>query len=224
VNAVLKVAGLGLVQLVAIGVLLFMPAGTFNYWQAWAFLAVVALAACLPSIYLQIAHPVALQRRMRSGPIAEGRTVQKILMIGLYGALAAICVCGGLDHRFGWSSVPTALSLLGDVVVAVGLGVVVMVTVQNSYASTTVQVETGQKVVSTGLYGLVRHPMYTGNVLMLVGMPFAVGSYWALIFVAPGVAVLAFRIHDEEKLLGAELDGYREYTRKVRSRMIPYMW
>ncbi len=224
VNAVLKVVGLGLGQLVAIGMLLFLPAGTFSYWQAWAFLTVVALAACVPSIYLQVTNPVALERRMRSGPIAEGRTVQKIVMIGLYGSLAAICVVSGLDHRFGWSSIPTALSLLGDVVVAVGLSVVVLVTVQNSYASTTVQVETGQKVVSTGLYGLVRHPMYSGNVLMLAGMPFALGSYWALIFVVPGVAVLASRIHDEEKLLGEELDGYREYTREVRSRLVPYMW
>ena len=124
----------------------------------------------------------------------------------------------------GWSSVPAAVSLIGDVAVAVGLGVVVLVVIQNSYASTTVQVASGQKVVSTGLYGLVRHPMYTGNVLMLVGLPLALGSYWALALVIPGVAVLAARIRDEEKLLGEELDGYREYTQKVRSRLIPYVW
>ena len=223
-HAVLRVTGLGIGQLVAIGLLLFIPAGTFNYWQAWAFLAVFAVAAWIPSIYLQVTDPVVLQRRMRSGPIAEGRTVQKLVMLGLYGSLAAISVVSGLDHRFGWSSIPTALSLMGDVVVAVGLGVVVLVAVQNSYASTTVQVEAGQKVVSTGLYGLVRHPMYSGNVLMLAGMPFALGSYWALAFVVPGVAVLASRIKDEEKLLGDELDGYCEYTREVRSRLIPYMW
>ncbi|HEX5142950.1 MAG TPA: isoprenylcysteine carboxylmethyltransferase family protein, partial [Mycobacterium sp.] len=112
----------------------------------------------------------------------------------------------------------------GDVVVGAGLAVVVMVVVQNSYASTTVQVEAGQTVVSTGLYGLVRHPMYTGNVLMLVGLPFALGSYWALVFVVPGVAVLASRIRDEEKMLTEELAGYREYTRKVRHRLVPCMW
>lgn len=223
-NAVIKVSVLGFGQIVVTGLLLFLPAGTFNYWQAWAFLAVFALAAWIPSIYLQIAKPAALQRRMRSGPIAEGRTVQKIVMIGLYGSLVAICVVSGFDHRFGWSSMPTGLSVLGDVVIAVGLGVVVMVTIQNTYASTTVQVETGQKVVSTGLYGLVRHPMYTGNVLMLVGLPLALGSYWALAFVIPGVAVLAARIQDEEKLLGDELDGYREYTQQVRSRLIPQVW
>jgi protein-S-isoprenylcysteine O-methyltransferase Ste14 len=224
VNAVLRVAVLGLGQLAAIGLLLFLPAGTVSYWQAWAFLAVFALAAWLPSIYLQVTNPVALQRRMRSGPAAEGRTVQKIVMIGLYGSLAAICISSGLDHNFGWSSVPTAITLIGDIVVAAGFGVVVLVTVQNSYASTTVQVESGQEVVTTGLYGLVRHPMYSGNVLMLAGMPLALGSYWALIFVVPGVAVLASRIHDEEKLLGDELAGYREYTQLVRSRLVPYMW
>jgi protein-S-isoprenylcysteine O-methyltransferase Ste14 len=223
-NAILRVTALGLGQLVAIGLLVFLPAGTVNYWQAWTFLAVFACAAWIPSIYLQATNPVALQGRMRSGPIAEGRTVQKVVMLGLYGSLAAICVISGLDQRLGWSSVPPAVSLIGDVAVAVGLGVVVLVVIQNSYASTTVQVASGQKVVSTGLYGLVRHPMYTGNVLMLVGLPLALGSYWALALVVPGVAVLAARIHDEEKLLRQELDGYREYTQKVRSRLIPYVW
>ena len=223
-NAVLRVSALGFSQLVAIGVLLFVPAGTFNYWQAWAFLTVFALTAWLPSIYLQITNPVVLQRRMRSGPIAEGRPVQKIVMIGLYASLAAICVVSALDHRFGWSAVPVAICLLGNIIAGAGLVVTVLVAIQNTYASTTVQVETGQKVVSTGLYGLVRHPMYTGNVLVLVGLPLALGSFWALAFVMPGVAVLATRIHDEEKLLGDELDGYREYTQKVRSRLIPYMW
>ena len=223
-NAILRVTALGLGQIVVIGLLVFLPAGTVNYWQAWTFLAVFACAAWIPSIYLQATNPVALQGRMRSGPIAEGRTVQKVVMIGLYGSLAAICVISGLDHRLGWSSVPAAVSLIGDVAVAVGLGVVVLVVIQNSYASTTVQVASGQKVVSTGLYGLVRHPMYTGNVLMLVGLPLALGSYWALALVIPGVAVLAARIRDEEKLLGEELDGYREYTQKVRSRLIPYVW
>ena len=223
-NAILRVTTLGLGQLVAIGLLVFVPAGTVNYWQAWTFLAVFACAAWIPSIYLQATNPVALQGRMRSGPIAEGRTVQKIVMIGLYGSLAAICVISGLDHRLGWSSVPPVVSLIGDVTVAVGLGVVVLVAIQNRYASTTVQVASGQQVVSTGLYGLVRHPMYTGNVLMLVGLPLALGSYWALALVVPGVAVLAARIHDEEILLREELEGYREYAEQVRSRLIPHVW
>jgi protein-S-isoprenylcysteine O-methyltransferase Ste14 len=224
VNAVLKVIALGLGQLGSIGLLLFLSAGTFDYWQAWAFLAVLALSAVIPSIYLQLTNPAALERRMRGGPTAEARTVQKIVMAGLYLSLAAMCVVSALDHRFGWSAVPTAICLVGDALVAAGLGVVVLVVTQNSYASTTVQVEAGQNVVSTGLYGLVRHPMYTGNAIVLVGLPLALGSYWALVLIVPGLLVLATRIRDEERLLQEELTGYREYTQAVRYRLVPCVW
>ena len=219
-----KMLVFGLVELVVFGSMLFFPAGTFDYWQAWVFLAVVVLAAWIPTIYLQRKNPVVLERRMRGGPAAETRTAQKVVIAGLYLSLAAMVVVSVLDHRFGWSPVPTAICLVGDVLVAVGLGVVVLVIIQNSYAAATVQVEAGQKVVSTGLYGLVRHPMYTGNVIMMVGIPFALGSYWGLVFVVPALIVLASRIRDEEKLLQEELDGYREYTQKVRYRLMPGMW
>jgi protein-S-isoprenylcysteine O-methyltransferase Ste14 len=129
-----------------------------------------------------------------------------------------------LDHRFGWSSVPTTICLVGDVLVALGLGVVAAVIIQNSYASSTVRVQTDQKLVSTGLYGLVRHPMYTGNVIMMAGIPLALGSYWGLVFVVPGLIVLALRIRDEEKLLQDQLTGYRAYTQTVRYRLAPGMW
>ena len=219
-----KMLVFGLVELVVFGSMLFFPAGTFDYWQAWVFLVVVVLAAWIPTIYLQRKNPVVLERRMRGGPAAETRTAQKVVIAGLYLSLAAMVVVSVLDHRFGWSPVPTAICLVGDVLVAVGLGVVVLVIIQNSYAAATVQVEAGQKVVSTGLYGLVRHPMYTGNVIMMVGIPLALGSYWGLVFVVPALIVLASRIRDEEKLLQEELDGYREYTQKVRYRLMPGMW
>jgi protein-S-isoprenylcysteine O-methyltransferase Ste14 len=185
---------------------------------------VFAVSAWIPSIYLQATNPAALQRRMRGGPVAEGRTVQKVAMAGLYLSLAAMCVTSALNHRFGWSSMPAALSVVGNLLVAIGLGLTVLVVIQNSYASTTVQVEAGQKVVSTGLYGVVRHPMYTANVIILVGLPLALGSYWALVFVVPGVGVLASRIRDEERLLREELPGYREYTTTVRHRLVPFVW
>lgn len=213
-----------LVELVLFGLVLFFPAGTFNYWQAWVFLVVVGVSASAPSIYLLRTNPVALQRRMRGGPTAEARMAQKVVIAGLYLSLAAMVVVSALDHRFGWSPVPTAVCLVGDVLVAVGLGVVAMVIVQNSYAAATVQVEAGQTVVSTGLYGLVRHPMYTGNVIMMVGIPLALGSYWGLVFVVPGLIVLATRIRDEEKLLQQDLAGYREYSQRVRYRLVPGTW
>jgi len=224
VKIVPKLLVFGLVELVGFGSMLFFPAGTFNYWQAWVFLVVVAIPAWIPSIYLLRTNPVALQRRTRAGPTAETRMVQKVVIAGWYLSLAAMLVVSALDHRFGWSPVPTAICLVGDVLVAVGLGVAGLVIVQNSYAAATVRVEAGQTVVSTGLYGLVRHPMYTGNVIMMVGIPLALGSYWGLVFVVPGIIVLASRIRDEEKLLQKELDGYREYTQKVRYRLVPCMW
>ncbi len=145
-------------------------------------------------------------------------------MAGLYLSFGAMFVVSALDHRFGWSAPPAAVCLVGDVLVAVGLVMVVLVIIQNNYAATTVRVESGQSVVSTGLYGLVRHPMYTANVIMMIGLPLALGSYWGLAFVAPGLMVLASRIRDEEKLLEGELAGYREYTQKVRYRLVPGMW
>ncbi len=223
-KAIPKLMVFALVEFAVFGSMLFLPAGTLNYWQAWVFLVVVAVPAWIPTIYLLRTNPVALQARMRGGPMAETRIAQKIVIAGLYLSLAAMVVVSALDHRFGWSPVPTAICLVGDVLVGVGLGVMALVIIQNSYAAATVRVKEGQEVVSTGLYGLVRHPMYTGNVIMMIGIPLALGSYWGLVFVAPGVLVLAWRIRDEEKLLQKELDGYREYTQKVRYRLVPSMW
>lgn len=213
-----------LVGLVALGALLFLPAWTFDYWQAWVFLAVFVLSARVPGIYLAATNPAALQRRMRGGPTAETRLVQRVVMGGVWLSLAVTFVVSALDYRFGWSPVPMAICLLGDLLVAVGLGLVVLVVVQNNYAATTVQVESGQQVISTGLYGLVRHPMYTGNLIAMVGIPLALGSYWALVFVVPVAIVLALRIRDEERLLRRELAGYREYTQTVRYRLVPGVW
>ena len=219
-----KLLVFGLAELVVFGFMLFFPAGTFNYWQAWVFLVVVGVAAWAPIVYMLRTNPVALQGRMSGGPTAETRTAQQVVIAGLYLSLAAMVVASVLDHRFGWSSVPTTICLAGDVLVAVGLGVVALVIIQNSYAASTVRVQAGQMVVSTGLYGLVRHPMYTGNVIMLIGIPLALGSYRGLLFVVPGLIVLALRIGDEEKLLAEQLTGYHEYTQKVRYRLVPGMW
>jgi protein-S-isoprenylcysteine O-methyltransferase Ste14 len=219
-----KMLVFGLLELVIFGAILFLSAGTFDYWQAWAFLVVFAVSTWIPGIYLLRTNSVALQRRMHAGPTAETRTVQKVFILGWYFSLAAIFVASALDHRFGWSSVPTPICLVGLVLVAVGLSVMMLVVIQNNYAAATVRVEPGQKVISTGLYGLVRHPMYTGNVIMMVGIPVALGSYWGLAFVTLGLIVLVSRIRDEEKLLKEELGGYREYTQKVRYRLVPAMW
>ncbi len=214
----------GLAEPVAFGLMLFLTAGTVNYWQAWLLLAVFAIATWISSIYLLRANPAALQRRMRGGPTAETRMAQKVVIGCFWLSFATMFMVSVLDHRFGWSAVPPAICLVGDVLVAIGLGVVMLVIIQNSYAAATVQVEAGQKLVSTGLYRVVRHPMYTGNVITMVGIPLALGSYWGLVVVLPGLIVLALRIRDEEKLLQEELAGYREYTQKIRYRLVPCMW
>ena len=223
-RAIARVLAFGLVELTVFGLVLFLLAGTLDYWQAWVFLVVFALSTWIPTIYLLRTNPAAHQRRKHAGPVAETRTVQKLLIGCWYASLAAMVVVSALDHRFAWSSVPAAICLVGDVLVVVGLGVTSLVVVQNSFAASTVQVETGQKLVSTGLYGLVRHPMYTGNVITIVGFPLALGSYWGLLPVIPGLMVLILRIRDEEKLLVAELDGYREYAQRARYRLVPLMW
>jgi protein-S-isoprenylcysteine O-methyltransferase Ste14 len=209
--------------LVVFGAMLFLPAGTFHYWQAWVFLAVFALSTWIPSVYLMRTNPAALDRRMR-GPLAETRTLQRFVIAVLFISFPAMFVVSALDHRFGWSSVPASMSLFGDVLVAVGLGVAMLVVIQNGYAAVNVTVEAGQTLVSNGLYGLVRHPMYTGNVFLMVGVPLALGSYWGLVLIVPCMIVLALRIRDEEDLLTHELSGYRDYTQKVRYRLVPYVW
>jgi protein-S-isoprenylcysteine O-methyltransferase Ste14 len=224
----MKTAAKGLLSatlgLVAFGAMLFLPAGTFHYWQAWAFLAVFALSTWIPSVYLMRTNPEALERRMRVGPSAEARPLQRILITVVFISFPAMFVVSALDHRFGWSSVPAAVSLAGDVLVAIGLGLSMLVIVQNSYAAANVTVEAGQQLVSTGLYGLVRHPMYTGNVVLMLGIPLALGSYWGLLLFIPGLVVLVLRIRDEEDLLTHELSGYRDYTQRVHYRLLPYVW
>lgn len=219
-----KVVAFSIVGTVVFGLMLFLPAGTFNYWQAWVFLVVFALSTLIPSLYLLRTNPAALERRMRTGPVAESRPVQKAVIVIEGLSLVALIVVSVLDHRFGWSPVPTAISLAGDVLVAIGLGVSMLVVIQNGYAASTITVESGQKLVSTGLYAFVRHPMYTGTVIMMLGIPLALGSYWGLVFVLPGLIGLTVRIGDEEQLLSQELDGYSEYAQQVHYRLVPYVW
>jgi protein-S-isoprenylcysteine O-methyltransferase Ste14 len=175
-------------------------------------------------VYLMRTNPAALERRMQVGPTAETRPLQRILITVIFIAFPASFVVGGLDHRFGWSQMPAPLSVIGDVLVAIGLGLAMLVIIQNSYAAANVRVEQGQTLVSTGLYGRVRHPMYTGNVVLMLGIPLALGSYWGFFLLIPGMLVLVLRIRDEEELLTQDLSGYREYTQQVRYRLLPYVW
>jgi protein-S-isoprenylcysteine O-methyltransferase Ste14 len=220
----LQAVAASLFGLVFFAVPLFWPAGTFDYWQAWVFIAVFGAVSFGPSVYWALRRPDILRRRMHSGPTAETRPAQKVATVGVYAMVVAMLVVSALDHRFGWSQVPTPVVVIGDVLVAVGLGMSMLVVNQNSYAAATITVEAEQPVVDTGLYGLVRHPMYVGALILMVGMPLALDSYWGLVTLVPGVAALALRIVDEEKMLRQDLAGYDEYTNKVHYRLVPGLW
>jgi protein-S-isoprenylcysteine O-methyltransferase Ste14 len=224
VKTAFKLAASSAIGLVVLGFILFYPAGTFDYWQAWVFIAIFTIATSVPSLYLVRTNPAALQRRMRGGPLAEGRTVQKFIIIGAFLGLFGMVALSAFDRRFGWSSVPVVICVIGDLMVVAGLTIAMLVVVQNSYAAATVTVEEGQKLASRGLYKLVRHPMYVGDVILMVGIPLALGSYWGLLFILPGVLALVFRILDEEKMLNQELAGYSEYAQRVPYRLMPYVW
>lgn len=214
----------GLVGLVVFGLMVFWPAGTFDYWQGWVFIAVFAVSTNLPSLYLLVKNPAALKRRMRAGPAAETRPLQRVIISIALMSLVAMIVVSALDFRFGWSSVPAAICIVGDVLVAAGLLFTMLVVIQNGYAAANITVESGQELVSTGVYGIVRHPMYLGNIVLLIGIPLALDSFWGLVFSVPGLIVLAVRIVDEEKVLTTELAGYPDYTRQVHYRLVPYVW
>lgn len=223
-KTVLKIVASLLYGVVLYSVLVFVPAGTLHYWQGWAFVAIAMGLTTVSTVWLAVTNPAALRRRMRAGPRAEGRTVQKVLVTALFLTSMGVMAFSAFDHRMGWSSVPAWVSVVGDVMIAVGLGSALLVVVQNSYAAATIAVEQGQTLTSDGLYGIVRHPMYSGSLVMMLGIPLALGSYWGLLIVVVGVVVLVMRILDEEKLLDAELAGYREYTRQVRYRLVPHVW
>ena len=219
-----RVAISSVLGIAVFAVLLFVSAGTVNYWQGWVFLAVFTVVSLVPTNYLGRKYPDALERRTHAGVRAESRPVQKVVIAGTFLAFAALLVVPALDYRFGWSQVPAWVSIVGVVMVAVGLGMAMLVIIQNHYASANITIEDGQPLVNTGLYGVVRHPMYLGNVILLTGMALALGSYWALLIVVGGLLLMAVRIFDEEKLLTEQLAGYRQYIHDVRYRLVPLVW
>ncbi|MFY9921440.1 MAG: isoprenylcysteine carboxylmethyltransferase family protein [Mycobacterium sp.] len=223
-KTVVQAALTSVIGLAVFGLLVFVPAGTFDYWRGWAFIAVFAAATLIPSVYLAVKNPDALRRRMQAGPAAETRPLQKVIIAVAFLSMGAMIAISALDFRFGWSTVPATVSVVGLVLVAVGLTIAMLVTIQNGYAAANVTVESNQQLSSTGWYGFVRHPMYFGNVILMIGTPLALGSYWALLIVVVGLVLLAVRINDEEALLKQELAGYREYMERVHYRLMPYVW
>ena len=216
-------AGL-LFLLVVMAAAVFIAAWTVDYWQAWLFLAVFAVASLAITLYLMKEDPELLERRVRAGPVAEHERGQKIIQSLASVAFIATLVVPGIDHRLGWSTVPAWAVFAGDALVALGFLVVFFVFRENTFASATIGVEAGQRAISTGPYAFVRHPMYAGAILLFVGTPLLLGSWYGLIGAAIIMALFCVRITIEERTLRAELEGYTEYAAGVPYRLIPGVW
>ena len=218
-------AALGIAQLLAILALtLFAPAWTLAYREAWIYLGVFGTAIVAITAYLLKNDPALLARRIEAGAKAEKRLQQRRIQVVASFAFLSIFFIASLDHRYGWSHLPLWLEIAGDVLVALGLFVVFLTFRENSFASGTVDVWKDQRVVATGVYATVRHPMYAGALLMLGGTPLALGSLWPFAAVGLMAIAIVWRLLDEERFLETTLPGYREYRTKVRYRLVPGVW
>ncbi len=209
---------------VVMGLLVFGSAGTVRYWQGWLYLAVFFGASLLVTLDLMRRDPALLERRMRGGPTAEKRPAQRLVMLGASVGFISLLVLPALDRRLHWSDVSLGVVLAGDVLVVVGFYFILRVYRENTFTSATIEIAPNQTVVSTGPYAIVRHPMYASALLYVIGTPLALASYWGLIGVAVMLPFLIWRLFDEERMLVSSLPGYVEYQRKVRHRLIPFLW
>ncbi len=210
--------------MLVLAVALFLPAGSLSFWQAWVYLAVFASCTVLITAYLIRYDRELLARRVRGGPTAETQKSQQVIQSLASLFFIALFIVPGLDYRFSWSDMPPAISLVSDGFVALGFYIVFLVFRENSYTSATIEVSDEQKVISSGPYGVVRHPMYAGAFLLLLFTPLALGSWVAVPLPIPLILVIVTRLLDEEKFLSSNLSGYDVYRLKVPYRLVPYIW
>ena len=203
------------------GVVLFLPAGRVFYWQAWVYMAILFVPMIFALRFMLKYEPELLERRMK---MKEKVPLQARLIKLSYLYFGLVFIIPGLDQRYQWSAVPPAVVVLAEVMVFAGYMLCLLVFKENPYASRIIEVAPDQEVVTTGLYALVRHPMYLAALLMYLFTPLALGSYWALLVIPLLVVFLVVRMLNEEKLLLRELKGYPEYTQKTRYRLIPGIW
>jgi protein-S-isoprenylcysteine O-methyltransferase Ste14 len=210
-----------IMAIVFLAVIFFIPAGTIFYWEAWVYCAMLLIPMLFFLIYLLNKSPETLMRRMKT---KEKEKPQKLFIRLSWLVFLLAFVIPGLDFRFGWSVVPVWLVAVSALIILGGYLIFIVVVRKNEYAARTVEVEEDQQVISTGPYRLIRHPMYTGVLLIFIFSPLALGSYWALIAFIPLPVIVILRIFNEEKVLSTQLPGYIEYMQKVKYRLIPYIW
>ena len=209
---------------IVLGAILFLSAWTLDYWQAWVFLAAFSLPSLAITLYLMKFDPKLLERRLHAGAVAEKERSQKVIQAIATIAFILIIAFPAIDHRFGWSKVATTFVILGDGFVALGLSAVFFVYRANTFASAVVEVNVDQQVISTGPYAIVRHPMYTSALFMLLGVPPALGSFWGLIAFIPMLVAITWRLIEEERFLDRNLPGYAAYRSLVKYRLVPFVW
>jgi protein-S-isoprenylcysteine O-methyltransferase Ste14 len=214
-----KAAFIPLAIAVAMAVLFFLPAGTFDYWQGWVVLGSFTVLTAFTGVYLRKVSPALLARRFDVKADAVERHPPAILNLCF-----AAFVVPGFDMRFGWSLVPLWLVVLADIAFILGYVLIIRVFRENAFAAVSVQVERGQEVVQSGPYAWVRHPMYTGVIVMLLAAPLALGSFWGLLPALLCIPLNVIRIRGEEATLKTNLPGYSAYCEKVRNRLIPFIW
>jgi protein-S-isoprenylcysteine O-methyltransferase Ste14 len=210
--------------IVGLAIFLFVPAWTLNFWQAWVYLIVFTVSAALITAYLWAKDPRLLERRLKAGPRAEEESGQKVIQVLASLLFAVLLILPSLDHRFSWSALPLFGAIVGDLLLVLGFYIVFKVFKENTFASATVEVASQQKVISTGPYAIVRHPMYSGAFIMLFGTPLALGSWWGLLPFAAIAFIIRWRLLEEERFLNKSLAGYTEYCHKVQYRLAPYVW
>ena len=207
--------------LIALSVLVFLPAWSLRYWQAWVFLLVFGVSVTLITAHFLRTDPALVERRLNVGATAEKEPTQKRIQAVASVLFIALVAFPGFDHHFGWSQLSAYTSLGGDALVALGLLVVFLVFRENSFTSAIVEVHQQQRVISSGPYRFVRHPMYAGSLIFMMGIPLALGSAWGLLLSIPMAATLVWRLVDEEKYLSINLPGYAEYRVNTPYRLLP---
>lgn len=220
-SLLIKALGGLLYLFVVLSGLIFLSAWTFNYWQAWIFLAVFMVSMAAIFIHLAKNDPDLLARRVKT---TEKTKSQKIIRFLVNVTFTLVIVVSVLDHRFAWSTMSSRAVFGGDTLVVLGMLIIFLVFKENTFTAQTVEVEAGQKVISTGPYALVRHPMYVGGLVFILGIPLALGSWWGLLIVVLLTPVMVWRILDEEKVLAKDLPGYAEYRNRVKYRLVPSVW
>lgn len=204
-----------------LGMMFFLPAGTLNYWQAWAYIFIVSVPAMFLIRYLYVHDRALLERRMRMKERLQG---QKLIVGVSWLFFLATFLLPGFDFKFGWSQMPVAVVIVSEVLVLSGYLVVIWVFKTNSYASRIIEIEKDQKVITTGPYAIVRHPMYLGVLIFYVFSPLALGSCWAVIPALFIIPLVTARLKGEEKELRDNLEGYRDYAKRTRYRLLPGIW